>query len=114
MQLQALVALLSLLGAVDAIHEQHARHGKRQNAGAVLASSASSSAAGSTTSASSSNSPVPTTPVGTTIPPLSAITSGMATPSTIPVTATYSAGATPLISGAPVLPTPCSLFTYPR
>ncbi|OAX43962.1 hypothetical protein K503DRAFT_707420 [Rhizopogon vinicolor AM-OR11-026] len=29
----------------------------------------------------------------------------MATPSTIPVTATYSAGATPLISGAPVLPT---------
>jgi hypothetical protein len=35
----------------------------------------------------------------------------MATPSTVPVTATYSAGATPLISGAPVLPTPCK-FSY--
>jgi hypothetical protein len=37
----------------------------------------------------------------------------MATPSTVPVSATYSAGATPLISGAPVLPTPCK-FSYRR
>jgi len=110
MQLQALVALLSLLGAANATNERHARLGKRQNAGAVVGSSSSSSGAPTTSFTSSttstSNSPVPTTPVGTTIPPLANITSGMATPSTVPLSATYSAGATPLISGAPVLPTP--------
>lgn len=109
MQLQAFVALLSLLGAANATHERHARLGKRQNAGAVVGSSSSSSGAPTTSfssAASTSNSPVPTTPVGTTIPPLANITSGMATPSTVPVSATYSAGSTPLISGAPVLPTP--------
>lgn len=109
MQLQAFVALLSLLGVANATHERHARLGKRQNAGAVVGSSSSSSGAPTTSfvsAASTSNSPVPTTPVGTTIPPLANITSGMATPSTVPVSATYSAGSTPLISGAPVLPTP--------
>lgn len=108
MQLQAVVALLSVLGAVNATHDIRA-HAKRQNAGVAVSSSVGASPAttGFTSSAaSSSNSPVPTTPVGTTIPPLGNITSGMATPSTVPVTATYSAGATPLISGAPVLPTP--------
>lgn len=112
MQLQALVALLSLLGAANATNERHARLGKRQNAGAVVGSSSSASSSGAPTTSftssatSTSNSPVPTTPVGTTIPPLANITSGMATPSTVPLSATYSAGATPLISGAPVLPTP--------
>lgn len=110
MQLQALVALLSLLCAANATSEHHVRLGKRQNAGAVVGSSSSLSGAPTTSfalaAASTSNSPVPTTPVGTTIPPLANITSGMATPSTVPVSATYSAGATPLISGAPVLPTP--------
>lgn len=111
MQLQAIVTLLSLLGAANATPEHHIRLGKRQNAGAVVASGSSSSSSGApTTSFTSatltSNSPVPTTPVGTTIPPLVNITSGMATPSTVPLSATYSAGATPLISGAPVLPTP--------
>lgn len=111
MQLQTLVALLSLLGAVNATHDRHARLAKKQ-AVVTSSSSATLSATGSAGSVSAgqssltSNSPVPTTPVGTTIPPLSNITSGMATPSTVPVTATYSAGATPLISGAPVLPTP--------
>ncbi|KAG2132817.1 carbohydrate esterase family 4 protein [Suillus clintonianus] len=109
MQLQAFVALLSLLGAVNATNERHARLGKRQNAGAVVGSSSASGApttSFASSASSTSNSPVPTTPVGTTIPPLANITSGMATPSTVPVSATYSAGATPLISGAPVLPTP--------
>lgn len=117
MQLQAFVALLSLLGAANANPERHARLAKRQNAGAVVtvgtssASSTSLSSGAPTTSFTSSTasvlgSPVPTTPVGTTIPPLVNITSGMATPSTVPLSATYSAGATPLISGAPVLPTP--------
>ncbi|KAG2157813.1 carbohydrate esterase family 4 protein [Suillus bovinus] len=120
MQLQAFVALLSLLGAANATPERHVRLAKKQNAGAVvgsssvtsssLTSSSLSSGAPTTTFTSSTTSalgsPVPTTPVGTTIPPLVNITSGMATPSTVPISATYSAGATPLISGAPVLPTP--------
>lgn len=111
MQLQAFVALLSLLGAANAIPDHHARLAKRQNAGVVVASGSNSSSSGApttsfTSATSTSNSPVPTTPVGTTIPPLANITSGMATPSTVPLSATYSAGATPLISGAPVLPTP--------
>ncbi|KAG1788231.1 carbohydrate esterase family 4 protein [Suillus plorans] len=117
MQLQAFVALLSLLGVANANSERHARLAKRQNAGAVVtvgsssANSTSLSSGAPTTSFTSSTasalgSPVPTTPVGTTIPPLVNITSGMATPSTVPLSATYSAGATPLISGAPVLPTP--------
>lgn len=113
MQLQTLVALLSLLGAVNATHAQHARLAKRQavvtaSSGSTAPPTTGSSSASSGQSSSTSNSPVPTTPVGTTIPPLSDITSGMATPSTVPVTATYSAGSTPLISGAPTLPTPCS------
>ncbi|KAG1881205.1 carbohydrate esterase family 4 protein [Suillus subluteus] len=116
MQLQAFVTLLSLLGAANATPDQHVRLAKRQNAGAVVASGSSSSSSGApttsfTSATSTSNSPVPTTPVGTTIPPLINITSGMATPSTVPLSATYSAGATPLISGAPVLPTPCK-FSY--
>lgn len=110
MQLQAFVTLLSLLGAANATPERHVRLAKRQNAGALVGLNSSSSGAPITSftpsATSTSNSTVPTTPVGTTIPPLANITSGMATPSTVPLSATYSAGATPLISGAPVLPTP--------
>ncbi|KAF9218974.1 glycoside hydrolase/deacetylase [Gyrodon lividus] len=116
MQLQALVALLALLSAVNA-NERHARLARRQNAAPTPSpsgslSSNSSLASAAQTSASSSPpstasaSPVPTTPVGTDIPPLSQITSGMPTPSTLPVTATYPPGATPPISGAPTLPSP--------
>ncbi|KAF9240728.1 carbohydrate esterase family 4 protein [Melanogaster broomeanus] len=116
MQLQALVALLSLLSAVNA-NEHHARLARRQNSASTPSSSPSSSApttqssapltsASTNSSSTGSASPVPTTPVGTTIPPLSQITSGMATPSTLPVTATYAAGATPPIAGAPTLPSP--------
>ncbi|KAH0836670.1 Sec1 family-domain-containing protein [Lanmaoa asiatica] len=116
MHLNALVALFTLLAAVDA-SDYHVRLAKRQSASASSpssspsssvssASSGSSSASAMSPTSSGSASPVPTTPVGTTIPPLSQITSGMATPSTLPVTATYPAGATPPISGAPTLPTP--------
>ncbi|KAH7890773.1 carbohydrate esterase family 4 protein [Phlebopus sp. FC_14] len=123
MQLQALVALLTLFSAVNA-NERHARLAKRQSAVATVSSSSSSSssasaqasqtpsagasspASGAASSSSAANTPVPTTPVGTSIPPLSQITSGMASPSTLPVTATYPAGASPPISGAPTLPTP--------
>ncbi|KAF8552420.1 hypothetical protein OG21DRAFT_128302 [Imleria badia] len=102
----ALVALFPLLLAVDA-NDRHVRLAKRQ-AVSSSSSSVSSVSASSTVSSTSSGSasPVPTTPVGTTIPPLSQITSGMPTPTTLPVTTTYSHGATPPISGAPTLPTP--------
>ena len=125
MHLNALVALFALLAVADA-DDRHARLAKRQATSSTpttsAASSASSASGSTTTSASGSGStassnstsasPVPTTPVGTTIPPLSQITSGMATPSTLPVTATYPAGATPPISGAPTLPTPCKSASF--
>ncbi|KAI9464215.1 carbohydrate esterase family 4 protein [Boletus coccyginus] len=117
MHLNALVTLFAFLAAVDA-NDRHARLAKRQavssstssasssSSSVSSASSVSTSASGASSTSSGTATPVPTTPVGTTIPPLSQITSGMATPSTLPVTATYPAGATPPISGAPVLPTP--------
>ncbi|KAG8220949.1 carbohydrate esterase family 4 protein [Butyriboletus roseoflavus] len=109
MHLKAVVALFALVAAVDA-NDRHARFAKRQSASTTTSSSVSSSASSTASAAASTSSgsasPVPTTPVGTTIPPLNQITSGMATPSTLPVTATYPAGATPPISGAPPLPTP--------
>ncbi|KAG9312991.1 carbohydrate esterase family 4 protein [Chiua virens] len=118
MYLNALVALFAFLAAVSA-NDRHVRLVKRQSpspssapmstttASAPSSSASNPSSSGSATSSNTtSNSPVPTTPVGTAIPSLSQITSGMATPSTLPVTATYPAGATPPISGAPVLPTP--------
>ena len=129
MHLNALVALFALLAAVDA-NDRHVRLAKRQattSSPATSASSPSSSSGSPTTTTSGSGSgsgsattttttgtasPVPTTPVGTTIPPLSQITSGMATPSTLPVTATYPAGATPPIPGAPTLPTPCKFSSF--
>jgi hypothetical protein len=46
------------------------------------------------------------TPTNPPVPPLSSITFGMPTQSTMPVTATYDMGATPP-GGGPPLPTPC-------
>jgi len=43
----------------------------------------------------------------TSIPPLASISLGMPVQSTLPATATYAAGATAPVSGAPHLPTPC-------
>lgn len=115
MHLSALVALFPLLLSVDA-NDRHVRLAKRQVASASASASTSYASASSISSASSTSSgsasPVPTTPVGTTIPPLSQITSGMPTPSTLPVTTTYSHGATPPISGAPTLPTPCTFASF--
>ena len=119
MHLNALVALFALLVGVDA-SDHHIRLAKRQTLVASASSTSSSSAsspssgtgtgtASSTTSASSGS--VVTLPstglVGTTIPPLSQITSGMPSPTTLPVTATYRPGTTPRISGAPPLPSSC-------
>ncbi|EGN96678.1 carbohydrate esterase family 4 protein [Serpula lacrymans var. lacrymans S7.3] len=48
--------------------------------------------------------------VGTGIPPLSQLTSGMPSPSTLPPTATYSGGASPPVSGVPPLPSPTFVY----
>ncbi|KAH7927343.1 hypothetical protein BV22DRAFT_1031952, partial [Leucogyrophana mollusca] len=135
MQLQALVALLTLLGTAQA-NERHARLAKRAVTSSVSAGSSSSSASappmttvssatattGSSsvggqgtmsvgtpsTSASSASVAVGTGLVGTSIPPLSQITSGMPSPSTLPPSSTFPAGASAPIKGAPALPTPYS------
>jgi hypothetical protein len=54
----------------------------------------------------SGSTPVPTGPNG--VPPLSLISSGMPTGTPSPVATTYTPGATPPISGAPVLPAQCT------
>ncbi|KAH7914609.1 carbohydrate esterase family 4 protein [Hygrophoropsis aurantiaca] len=128
MQLQALVALLSVIGAAQA-NERHARLAKKAVAvtsSVVAASSSSSASAPSVSSAppstsaassqtsmssvssaaASASSPAGTGAVGTSIPPLSQITSGMPTPSTLPPSSTFPAGASAPIAGAPSLPTP--------
>lgn len=74
-----------------------------------MTSSGSAAVSGATTSVATAGAPTTgpqTNTWGTTIPPLTQITSGMPSQPTLPVTATYPAGATPPISGAPVLPTP--------
>jgi len=50
---------------------------------------------------------------GTSIPPLANITLGMPTQAPLPVSSLYAPGATPPNSGAPVLPTPLPVNTWP-
>ncbi|KAF9525351.1 hypothetical protein CPB83DRAFT_772230 [Crepidotus variabilis] len=79
-----------------------------QTTNSPQSSSSSGSSSGSTTSSASVTTPTGPPPLdtGTTIPPLANITMGMATKAPPPFTLTYKAGATPPISGVPVLPTP--------
>ncbi|KAF8909291.1 hypothetical protein CPB84DRAFT_1499677 [Gymnopilus junonius] len=79
---------------------------------APAGSSAFSSSSTTSTTAASPTGPPPLATF-TGIPPLSVITSGMPTRNPIPDTTTYAAGATPPISGAPVLPTPISVSGWP-
>ena len=51
---------------------------------------------------------------GTAIPPLASITLGMPTQNPLPVSSTYTPGATPPNSGAPVLPTPCKFVVVTK
>ncbi|KAG6331422.1 hypothetical protein ID866_7669 [Astraeus odoratus] len=134
MQLHTLVALLTIIGGVNANLNRHARLVKKNyNFPRDPASTITSSATSSSSSSPSSSAPTSTsttsgpssgvssgsstntyptfsgtlpTATASGIPPLNQITSGMTSQSTMPPTATYSAGATPPISGAPVLPTP--------
>lgn len=125
MQLHALVALLTLIGTASA-NDRHVLLAKKAfNVARAPSSSASTTTATSTTTTSSSSGSAPASagtttsapsapqqPIGTSIPPLSQITSGMPSQSTLAPTKTFSAGATPPISGAPALPTPCKAYNY--
>jgi hypothetical protein len=99
--------------SIGAGHAAHAHHVARQVA-AVGGSSASVPAAGAvTTNAAAAPTPVVLTTTafttGTAIPPLSLISSGMASESSLPLTATYTPGAhPPKVSGAPPLPATCT------
>lgn len=108
MRSQSLTALFALLGATN-VHARSPRHlevaHKRQ---------------ATTTTTSRTTTPTGVTVVpaatGTAIPPLESITFGMPTGATLPVTATWAAGASAPVSGAPTLPTPCmspNAATYP-
>ncbi|EIW79320.1 carbohydrate esterase family 4 protein [Coniophora puteana RWD-64-598 SS2] len=107
MKSQALVALLTLAATVNALdaRQNHARAAKRATSSASGASSSSGSSSVSSAASSASGAPGGA-PSGTAIPSLSLITSGMPSPTTLPVTATFSAGASVPVSGAPPLPTP--------
>ncbi|KAJ8454538.1 hypothetical protein ONZ45_g19266 [Pleurotus djamor] len=87
MKLQAFTAFVTFAAATNA-HNIQARHNnvvhKRQT----------------TTLPGAAPTPAPG------IPPLESISSGMPTGTTLPVSGTFTAGATPPVSGAPVLPTP--------
>lgn len=102
MKFVALVTLFTIASAHD-LHGHHARIAmKRQVSSSVSASSAVSSSP-----TSSAASMITTTPLGagTDIPPLSSIVSGAAPEATASLTATYSPGSQPPISGAPPIPT---------
>ncbi|KAG6828835.1 hypothetical protein H0H87_000626 [Tephrocybe sp. NHM501043] len=90
MRSTSLAALLTLLGASQ-VYARNPRHAeivhKRQAAGGVTLVQAAT---------------------GTDVLPLSSITFGMPSQATLPVTTTYSQGASAPVSGAPVLPTPYS------
>jgi hypothetical protein len=124
MKLQALVALFTILTTTNAhsrrLESRYANIAHKRQAPPVSSStstpppssssSGSVSKSGSTTGTVPASSGVPVTSVpvatGTGIPPLANITFGMPTQTTLPVTATFAAGASPPVSGAPALPTP--------
>jgi hypothetical protein len=140
MRTQVLAAILSLLAAshTHAFNNRHAGVAHRRQATTLSSSSSSSSSTSSTTSTTQTTSQSPSagtqpTPsvttatttsattitsappppaAGTGIPPIQNITSGMPSQLTLPVTATFAAGASPPISGAPGLPTPCMLSSH--
>lgn len=121
MKLQALTALF-LLNAANAHNIKHRNlqvvH-KRQATTSSGTTSVGPSSTGpsSGTGTATAGHPTSTPPAGhpisipspavSGVPPLESITFGMPSQATLPVTATYAAGATPPVSGAPALPTTC-------
>jgi len=109
MRVYSLAALLPLLGATN-VQARHPRHvdivHKRQATGtASRASSGLSTIVTRPTGTTGGVTAVPV-PTFTGVPPIDNITFGMPTGATLPVSATFAAGASPPVSGAPALPTP--------
>ncbi|GLB41839.1 putative polysaccharide deacetylase [Lyophyllum shimeji] len=102
----SLATLVALLGAsnVQAVNHRHVDivH-KRQATANVAAAVSTTSARLSGTATGVTAVPVPTV---AGIPALDNITFGMPSGTTLPVTTTFAAGASPPVSGAPALPTP--------
>lgn len=112
MKLQAFSAFFTLAVVANA-HNLKARHDRVVHKRQALTSSSSVSHSGtthSTTTTAAATPPVslvPAAAAGTGVPPIESISSGMPTQATLPVSGTFTPGATPPVSGAPVLPTPC-------
>ncbi|KAG5651230.1 hypothetical protein H0H81_009379 [Sphagnurus paluster] len=97
MRSYTLAALYALLGASNVY--------ARNNIHADIVHKRQATSSSSSTTGTTGVTKVPLAS-GTTIPPLDSITLGMPTQSTLPVTATYAAGAKGPVPGAPALPTP--------
>ncbi|KAG5647489.1 hypothetical protein DXG03_009425 [Asterophora parasitica] len=97
MRSQTFAALVALLGASN-VHAHNPRHVEIIHKRQATSTTAHPPAGGVTI--------IPNAPTGTGVPPLESLTFGMPSKATIPVTATFAAGATPPVSGAPGLPTP--------
>src|SRR5258708_36687858 len=76
----------------------------------MTTSGASTVTSGASTAVTSSQPPSTSTIDGNSIPPLSEITSGMPAQGTVTPFTTFTAGATPPVSGAPPLPSRPSEF----
>lgn len=123
--LAAILAFVATTSAHD--HNLHRRHAKRQ---AIPTTSSSQTLPVRPTSSTPGVAPTPGAPAPAAstppaagapaaatappppnatggIPPLSMITLGMPTQASLPVTATFAAGAKPTYAGAPALPKPC-------
>jgi hypothetical protein len=111
--MKALAVLFALVATASAdgwsVPRRHGHHHKRQVTGAAAGVPTVTPTPTTTTGP-----PTPTTTTGppplatgTGIPPLSMITLGMPTHSTLPVSATFAAGAIPPVASAPPLPVPC-------
>ncbi|KAF4593027.1 chitin deacetylase [Pleurotus pulmonarius] len=109
MKLQAFSAFFTLAVAVNAHNNLKARHDRVVHKRQTLSSSTSHSGTTHSTTTTVGATPpvslVPAAATGTGVPPIESISSGMPTQATLPVSGTFTPGATPLVSGAPVLPT---------
>lgn len=101
MKTNSLTSLFILLGASSAYarNPKHVAINKRQQVPTSRPASAGAPAPTGVT--------VVPAATGTAIPPIESITFGMPTKATLPVTATFAAGASVPVSGAPPLPTAC-------
>ena len=126
MKLEILAILSTYLVAANAQHDYHAIYHRRVHAARDVASAAASSssvssavssaatasgtasaAAATSAAAVSVSAPAATATGDLSVPPLSELTSGMPSGTSLPLAETFTAGETPSYSGAPALPSTC-------